>query len=161
MDSLDLKIIEKLSQNARKSFRQIAKELDVSMSTVSNRVKALEKEGIIIGYAPIIDSQKLGYDILVLIFVRITRGRLMEVQNKIAEHEKVISVYDMTGDWDSLVMARFKTRTEVNNFVKNVMNSPFIERTNTQMVLNVVKEESRLLLPGNTGRAIGTRGRGF
>ena len=159
MDALDFKIIELLNENARKSFRQIAKELGVSMSTVSNRVKALEQEGVIIGYAPIIDSQMLGYDILVIIGVRISRGKLIEVQNKIAQHDRVISVYDMTGEWDSLVTARFKTRTEVNNFVKNVMTSPYIERTNTQMVLNVVKEENRVLIPGNRNRGYAKPGK--
>ncbi len=144
MDSLDLKIIDLLNENARKSYRQIAKELGVSMSTVSNRVRAMEDEGIILGYAPILDSQKIGYDILVIVGIRISKGKLMEVQNKISKHERVISVYDTTGEWDSLIMARFKNRSELNKFLKEILIMDYVDRTSTQIVLNVVKEESRV-----------------
>ena len=147
MDELDLQIIYLMNENARMSYRQIAKKLGVSMSTISNRVKSLEDQGIIIGYAPILDSQKLGYDILVIIGVRISRGKLIDVQNKISKFERVISVYDITGEWDSLVVARFKTRKELNAFLKQLLNIEYIDRTYTQMVLNVVKEENRVLIP--------------
>ena len=147
MDTLDLNIIELLNQNARMSFRNIARELDVSMSTISNRVKRMEDEGIILGYAPIVDSQKLGYDILVIIGVRISKGRLIDVQGRISKHERVVSVYDITGEWDSMIMARFKNRAELNRFIKDVLSMEFIDRTYTHMVLNVVKEENLVMPP--------------
>ncbi|KYK26454.1 MAG: AsnC family transcriptional regulator [Candidatus Proteinoplasmatales archaeon SG8-5] len=144
MDLLDIKILNLLNENARKSFRQIAKELKVSMSTVSNRVKKLEEQGIIKGYAPILDPQKVGLDLQVIIGVRMSKGKLIDVQNQIATYPNVFGVYDTTGDWDSIVISRFRNRGELNTFIKWVLSLENVERTRTQMVLNVVKEEVRV-----------------
>lgn len=76
MDDLDLQILRSLDDNARKSFRDIAKELKISLSTVSNRIHKLEEDGVIKGYAPIIDEQKIGYDLQVVVGIRISKGRL-------------------------------------------------------------------------------------
>lgn len=144
MDELDVKILTILNENARNSFRQIAKQLKVSMSTISNRVKRLEEEGVIKGYAPILDPLKVGLDLQVIVGVRISKGKLIDVQNQIATYTGVFGVYDITGDWDSIVITRFKSRGELNTFIKWVLSLDHVERTYTQMVLNVVKEEVRV-----------------
>jgi DNA-binding Lrp family transcriptional regulator len=147
MDDLDVRILNLLNENARKSFRQIARELKVSMSTVSNRVRKLEEEGVIKGYAPILDPLMVGLDLQVIIGVRISKGKLIDVQNQIATYPAVFGVYDITGDWDSLVITRFRNRGELNTFIKWVLSLDHVERTYTQMVLNVVKEEVRVSPP--------------
>jgi DNA-binding Lrp family transcriptional regulator len=152
MDELDFRILDLLNNNARKSYRQMAKELRVSMSTISNRIKNMESKGIIKGYIPVLDPQKIGYDLLVMIGVRISKGRLIDVQNKISTHEGVFGVFDITGDWDSIVMARFTNRDELNTFIKWVVSLEHIERTYTQIVLNVVKDEAVVRLPQNQSK---------
>jgi DNA-binding Lrp family transcriptional regulator len=147
MDKLDMKILKLLNENSRSSYRQMAKELKVSMSTISNRIKGMENEGVINGYIPVLDPQKVGYDLLVLIGVRISKGKLIEVQNRISRHEGVSGVYDITGEWDSVVIARFKNREELSSFIKWVLGIEYVERTNTQIVLNVVKDEIRMRIP--------------
>ena len=102
MDELDRKILNSLNMNARKSFRKIAKELGISMITVSNRIKNMEDREVIKGYIPVLDPQKVGYDLLVMIGVRISRGKLIDVQNHISAHPGVFGVYDITGEWDSI-----------------------------------------------------------
>ena len=147
MDELDWKILNKLNENARKSYRQIAKELNVSMSTISNRVKIMENDGLILGYVPVIDQQRIGFDLMAMIGVRISKGKLMDVQTEISTHPAVTGVFDITGEWDSIVVARFRNRTELNTFIKWVVGLHHIERTYTQIVLNVVKDETSGRLP--------------
>jgi DNA-binding Lrp family transcriptional regulator len=147
MDGLDLQILESLNENARKSFRDIAKELKVSLSTVSNRVHKLEEDGVIKGYAPIIDAHKTGYDLQAVVGIRISKGKLINTQKRIAKDKRVFAVYDVTGDWDSVVMARFQNRDELDKFIKKVLTMEFIERSNTQVVLNTVKDEKRVIVP--------------
>jgi DNA-binding Lrp family transcriptional regulator len=147
MDDLDIRILRVLNENARMSFRQMAKELKVSMSTVSNRVRRLEEEGIIKGYAPVLDPHKMGLDLQVIVGVRISKGKLIDVQNQIATYPAVFGVYDITGDWDSIVITRFRNRRELNTFIKWVLSLDHVERTYTQMVLNIVKEEARVSPP--------------
>ena len=141
MDKLDYQILQSLNTNARKSFRNIAKELKVSFSTISNRVKKLEDEGIIEKYIPVINREKIGFDLTALINIKLTPGKLLEVQKKISEDYHVSGVFDITGDWDSLVVAHFKDRRDLNSFIKKILLMDFIERSNTQMVLNIVKNE--------------------
>lgn len=146
MDKLDWNIILSLNTNGRKSFRHIAKDLKVSLSTISNRVKRLEKEGIIERYIPVINKEKIGYDLTAVINIKLTHGKLIEVQEKISKNNHVSAVYDITGDWDSLIVAHFKDRRDLNSFIKKILSMDFVERSNTQLVLNIVKDEKRVLI---------------
>jgi len=146
LDDLDEKIIRILNGNGRKSYRDIAKELDLSLTTVSKRIKRLEEEKVIIGYAPILDPEKLGFDITAIIGIKILHGRILETERALAKDAAVFAVYDSTGDWDAILQARFKTRTELNSFVKKVLEHDDIEKTYTQIVLNVTKDEKRILI---------------
>jgi len=143
LDELDVAILRRLNTDARKSFRDIARELKVSISTISNRVKRLEQEGIIVGYIPVLDEKKLGYDVLAVIGIRISKGKLLEVQRKIGREDKVVDVYDVTGEYDSVIIARFKNTKELDVFIKHLVAMENVERTYTQVVLNVVKQEKR------------------
>ncbi len=146
MDELDIDIVRCMNENARKSFRDMAKELDVSLSTISNRVHKMEDEGILKGYVPVLDAQRLGYDLPVVVGIRISKGRLLDVQKKIANDDRVFGIYDVTGDWDSIITARFKNRAELDEFVKSLLKMEYIERTYTHVVLNTVKEERRVVV---------------
>ena len=146
MDKLDWNIILSLNTNGRKSFRHIAKDLKVSLSTISNRVKRLEKEGIIERYIPVVNTEKIGYDLTAVINIKLTHGKLIEVQEKISKNNHVSAVYDITGDWDSLIVAHFKDRRDLNSFIKKILSMDFVERSNTQLVLNIVKDEKRVLI---------------
>ena len=143
MDEKDLKILNVLNKNARISYRNITREINVSLSTVANRIKNLEEEGIIKNYIPLVDFEKIGYNLTVLINLKITHGKLIETQKKISLLPNVYAVYDITGNWDSLVIARFKNRRDLNKFVKNILTYDNVEQTNTQLVLNIVKEDHR------------------
>jgi DNA-binding Lrp family transcriptional regulator len=146
LDELDLKILRSLNKNARKSFRDIARELGISLSTVSHRVKRLEENGVVRAYVPAIDAQRIGYDLVVIIGVRIAHGKLIDVQQRIARDPRVFGVYDVTGEWDSMILARFRDRDELNDFIKDMVGLEHVERTSTQLVLNTVKEERRVVL---------------
>ena len=146
IDDLDIDILRSLNDSARKSFRDIAKELHVSLTTVSNRVKALEKAGVIQGYIPIINPEKLGYDLMVVIGIKVIHGRIIETEQDLSKDPAVFAVFDSTGEWDAIIMARFKTRGELNQFVKKVLDHENVDRTYTQVVLNVTKDEKRVLV---------------
>ncbi|MCK5037585.1 MAG: Lrp/AsnC family transcriptional regulator, partial [Thermoplasmata archaeon] len=94
------------------------------------------------------DPQKVGYDLLAVIGMRISRGKMIKVQDNISKTPEVISVYDITGEWDSMIVARFRNRRELNKFIKWITGMEFVERTYTQIVLNVVKEEIKVEVPG-------------
>lgn len=145
LDDVDLSLLRALNADARKSYRDLSKELGLALSTVSARIKRLEDQGYIEGYVPVIDPVKMGFDLVVIVGVKITHGKLLEAQKRIAKAPRVFGVYDVTGDWDSIILARFRNREELNDFVKELLALPYVERTGTQLVLNTVKEEKRVL----------------
>lgn len=145
-EEIERKIVKALNQNARKSFREIAKEIGSSAPAVINNIKKLESGGAIRGYIPVIDLEYFGYDLTAVIALRISHGKLIETQEKIAEDPHVSTIYDVTGEWDSLVIAHFKGREELNTFIKNVLSQKYVDRTVTHIVLNTVKDERRVII---------------
>lgn len=140
IDDTDRRILAVLLADARTSMRSIAEEVGVALGTVSNRVKRMEEQGIIHGYGVRIDAEKVGWTMTVLCGLRIEKGRLMEVQRRIAEDPRVFGIYDVTGEFDSMVLARVQDRAHLDDLSKTVLSSEGIMRTVTHVVLNTVKQ---------------------
>ena len=145
VDATDVKILETLMTDARLSSRQVAKRCGVSIGTVLSRMKKMENEGIITAYSALLDHEKLGYELTVVCEVTVSKGRLLEMENEIARLPNVCCVYDVTGLIDALVVAKFKNREDLSKFTKRLLALPFVERTNTHVVLTTVKEDFRIL----------------
>ena len=141
LDNVDKEIINILIIDSRLSYREIAKAVKVSVGTAINRIKNFEKEGVIKRYTTIIDYDKIGFDVEVLIEMRISKGKLFEVERKIANHPNVFAVYDITGDFDAAILARFKNRREMDGFLKKIQTYDFVERTFTKFILHTIKEK--------------------
>ena len=145
LSETDLKILKGLLEDARFSSRQIAKNVGVSVGTVLSRIKKMEDEGLIKGYSVLLDHEKLGYQLTVVTEITVSKGRLVETENEIAKISNVCCVYDVTGLTDAIIVAKFKSREDLGQFTKRLLSLPFIERTNTHVVLTTVKENFRLL----------------
>jgi len=144
VQEIDRRIIALLERDCRRSYREIASELNLSPSTVLTHVKKLEEEGLIKGYAARIDDQKLGYDLTAVVEIIVSKGKLLEMEREIAKIPGVCAVYDVTGESDGIVVCKFREREELSRFAKGLLGMPFIERTNTHVVLTTVKEDFRL-----------------
>lgn len=138
IDGVDERILSVLSKNSKLSYRKIASKVGVSGVTVLKRVKNLEKAGIIRGYNVDLDYDKMGYDVSAVVRARVVCGRYSEIK-KIAGLSGVVTIYDVTGDFDVLIIVRFKNRRLMNNFLKKVQKFDFIERTETSLILNIIK----------------------
>lgn len=141
LDEIDLRILGSILKDARKSYRKIADDINVSPPTVLSRVQKLEKGRIIKSYSAVLDHEKLSYDLTAVIEVTAVKGKITEVQKHISKFPNVCAVYDITGLTDMIIVAKFRNREELSNFVKKDMSLSYIERTNTHMVLITVKED--------------------
>jgi len=141
LDKVDKSIINTLIIDSTQSYREIAKKVKVSVATVMHRVNKLKKEGIIKRFTTVVDYEKAGFDVEILIELRISKGKLIQIEKEIAHHPNVFAVYDLTGDFDAAIMARFKTRRQMDNFLKKIQTYDFIERTNSRLILNTIKEQ--------------------
>jgi DNA-binding Lrp family transcriptional regulator len=145
LSETDKRILKNLLEDARFSSRQIAKNVGVSVGTVLSRIKKMEDDGFIKGYSVILDHEKLGYELTVVTEITVSKGRLTEMEKEVAKIPNVCGVYDVTGLTDAVIVAKFKTREDLGKFTKQLLALPYIERTNTHVVLTTVKENFRLL----------------
>jgi Lrp/AsnC family transcriptional regulator for asnA, asnC and gidA len=146
LDTTDRAIIEALYEDARLSQRQLAQKVGVAQGTITNRIRKLEASGAIQGYTAILGAKAVGWGMTVMAGLCIEKGMIMDVQKHISNDCRVFSVYDVTGDWDSMVLARVKDREDLDDLTKSVFTLEGITRSYTHVVLNTVKE-SGVVLP--------------
>ena len=144
MDTVDRKLLIELLKDSRVSFRKLAEEMNVSPATLHNRLFRLVQEGVIKGFTALIDYSKLGYTLTSIIMAKVDGKHLVEFEREIANLDNVIAVYDIVGEYDVAVIAKFRSVEDLDNFLKSLLKNPKVERTHTSIVLNVVKEDPRI-----------------
>ncbi|TFF97035.1 MAG: Lrp/AsnC family transcriptional regulator [Promethearchaeota archaeon] len=140
LDEIDLEILKLLSIDSTSSNTSIANKLEKHPTTISNHVEELKKKGIIQGFTIKIDYEKLGFDIISLIEITVSKGKMLDVEQEIAQNPNVFAVYDVTGQYDALILARFKNRKELSKLVKDINSLSNVKRTNTHLILNIIKD---------------------
>ena len=141
LDKIDLEIINLLVQDCRLSFHKIASKIGISSIRAVDRIKNLENKGIIKGYNTLLDAVKLGYDLTSIIFVQTMGGELKNVENELSQMSNVIAVYEVTGDFDLIALAKLKDKDSLNILIKDLLVTPHVKKTMTSIALNVVKED--------------------
>jgi DNA-binding Lrp family transcriptional regulator len=145
-ENLDAKLINALLGDGRASLRSLAEELDVSVTTVSNHLRDLEDEGVIEGYTPRVNYDALGYDVTAVIQLKVEGSALPEITDRLKEEKQMISVYEVTGDYDIIAIGKFKDTDGMNGQIKSLLTDADIRESNTSVVLNAVVENEQFEL---------------
>ena len=147
LDATDRELLAALLEDARISQRGLAKRVGVAQGTITNRLRKLEEMGVIKGYTVLLDAESIGWTMTVITGLRIQKGSMIDVQRQIAADPRVFGVYDVTGDYDSMVLARVRGRKDLDDLTKTVFTLNGVRRSFTQVVLNTVKEDGRIVPP--------------
>ena len=139
-ENLDAKLINALLGDGRASLRSLAEELDVSVTTVSNHLRDLEDEGVIDGYTPRVNYDALGYDVTAILQLKVEGSALPDITDDLQEHKQMVSVYEVTGDYDVIAVAKFVDTDGMNDQIKELLTDADIRESNTSVVLNTVAE---------------------
>jgi DNA-binding Lrp family transcriptional regulator len=145
LDDVDRRVLRELLRDSKRSFRELARSLGLSTATVINRVQRLESSGVISNYTIQVDHEKVGYELTVITEITVSKGKLLEVEEEISKMPNVCAVYDVTGLTDAMVIAKFKNRRSLSDFTKKLLSMPYVERTNTHVVLTTIKEDFRMI----------------
>jgi Lrp/AsnC family leucine-responsive transcriptional regulator len=123
-DDKDQQILRKLQEDITKSYKIIAEELDIPVTTVYNRVKKMEENGVIIGYKPILDPAKLGYPttsfLLITLRFKDAQNNPLDIEliaDEIAVNPNVQEVHVVAGDWDLLVKMKTENVQQIGDFI--------------------------------------------
>ncbi len=145
-ENLDAKLINALLGDGRASLRSLGEELDVSVTTVSNHLQDLEEEGVIRGYTPRVDYDALGYDVTAVVQLKVEGQALPEITDRLREVDGMVSVYEVTGDYDVIAVGKFRDTDEMNDRIKDLLAETEVRETNTSVVLNTVVENEQFEL---------------
>lgn len=140
LNERDLEIIRYLEQDSRTSLRHIASELDVSPTTISNRVQKLREKGIIEKFGIKLNLDELGYSLTAVIKVKAKSDDLSKVLSEMEEYSCLTHIYETTGDFDVIAIGKFKNREGMTDKLVDLVQSPHIETTNSSLVLTTLKE---------------------
>lgn len=143
-DDLDIGILRELRINCRVPMRELAQKLGSHPNTIMQRIKIMEKEEIIEKYIASISYRKLGYDIHVLMFMRVDKTARSEwdVLDALKKLQEFVGIYAITGQYDLVALVRTKNTKTLAEFIKNVNKIPHIMETQSSLLLETFKYQS-------------------
>ncbi len=137
LDELAQMIIGELQEDARQSFREIGRKLDVSEGTIRNRVKHLVSSGAM-RIGAIVNPEQLGLNFMCIVCMEVKVGSAEAVEERLIKSPNVYFLSGCTGNYDIIGLFVFHSPAEFDKFVKNVIaNIPEILRTSTFVVMHV------------------------
>jgi Lrp/AsnC family leucine-responsive transcriptional regulator len=151
MDAIDLRILERLQQDARISNVELARAVNLSPSPCLARVRALEREGVIGRYVSLLDAKKLGLTVSVLVQVTLEKQiepALETFERAVRERPEVMECYLMTGDADYLLRVLVPDVPAFERFILEFLSRvPGVGNIKSSFALKQVKYQTALPLP--------------
>lgn len=150
LDQTDVAIIRALMEDGRRSFRHIARLVNVSTPTVEHRIKRMISSGVIKKMVPLLDPQKIEQGLTSLINLKVEPSRLNEVAGKLAENEKVRSIYMTTGESNLAIRVLIDSADGLQSFMSDeIAKLPGTAPISTVIVTRTVKDEQGVVIkPG-------------
>lgn len=142
-DKTNLKILRLLVENSKTSLHEIGRKVGIfSPSAVSRRIKEMENRGVITRNTVILDPNSLDINFMTVTFVRAHYSKEYQeiLGEKLRSIRGVVSVYFLLGDIDFVLITLSKNKEEYGEILKQLMEIPEIERTDTRTVLKVFRE---------------------
>ncbi len=142
MDNIDKKILELLQKNGRITVKEITQTISLTAPAVSERIRRLEKDGIIQGYTAVLNPKKLGRTVHAIINVSI---QPQEAENllKIAREEPlVVECYHVTGEYSYMIKV---DAYEISDLERLIMTFQKLGETSTQVILSTPIERKSLI----------------
>ena len=143
LDELDLDILKILQEDGRVSNADLARQVNLSPPAVHARVRRLEKQGFIRQYTALLAPEKVGYDMLCIVHMSLTRHEQTQVEAvrvAIEAMPEVLECYHLTGEFDYLMKVVIRNREDLARFVlRRLTPLPGIGRIQTGIVLSAVK----------------------
>lgn len=142
MDQLDLDILDCLKQNARMRASDISKQINLSVSSVIDRIHKLENAGVIVQYTTIIDRRKIGNDILVIVGITLERQNMARhFEEQIRDIPEVVDCYAVAGDFDFLLHLAVSSHEELYATHHRILNLDGVAQLKSFYVIETVKQE--------------------
>ena len=135
MNTTDKRLLSLLRMNARMSTSELARQLDISRSTVQSRLKRLEDKKIIAGYTIQYGSDYERKLISAHVLIKVAQKLAGKVYVSLNKIPQISALYSISGDYDLIAVITAESTEELSTLLDDVVNLSGIERTNSSVVL--------------------------
>lgn len=141
IDEIDAKILELLQRDGRMKRSDVAEEVNLSLSAVSERMRKLEARGVIEGYRAIVDAKRLHLDITAFIRVSVDGSEhYADFVDRVTGMDEVLELHSITGSGSHVMKVRTKNTTTLERFLSDIQAIPGVSKTTTSITLSTFKE---------------------
>lgn len=144
LDRVDRKILTILQRDARISMTDLAREVGLSTTPVSERVKRLEREKVILGYHARLDPEALGMRVLVFVELRLAQKSseiFDSVKRELAHVPEVLECHLVAGEFDYLIKARISDMRDYRDLLGRILlKLPKAIESHSYVVMEEIKE---------------------
>jgi Lrp/AsnC family transcriptional regulator, leucine-responsive regulatory protein len=145
LDELDLKILRTLQQNGRTKRNELADRVQLSIPSVSERLKKLEDNKIIEGYYTKVNRQTFGYDILAFILVMMDSSKhYKDLIKHVEKHPSILECHSVLGEGSHLLKVLVKNTEALEKLLSEIQTWPGVTGTKTTYVLSTIKETTSI-----------------
>lgn len=149
-DRTDLKILDLLQRQGRMSMTELGEQIGLSTSPCSERVKRLERLGLITGYHARVDPAALGRPLLVFMEITLSQKspQIFEtIRRELGQMPEVLECHLISGSFDYLVKLRLRAMSEYRELLGTILKKvPVPAQSNSYVVMEEVKESTVLSL---------------
>jgi Lrp/AsnC family leucine-responsive transcriptional regulator len=139
LDATDRKIVALLQENAKRTLADIGARVSLSVPAVKRRIDRLERDGVVRGYAALVDTSKLGDEIEVIVEVHVAdRTAPGDIRASLEPVEEVVTAFTVAGEPDVLLRIRVENVEHLERVVEKLRRDPNIVRTRTLIVLSTI-----------------------
>ena len=141
MDAIDRQIVALLRQDARRSFQSIGQRVSLSAPAVKRRVDRLEADGVLQGYAALVDPGRFGWSTHAFVALY-CEGRMAaaEVREAVEHHPEVEAAYTVAGAASAILHLRAEDNQHLEDALERIRETDGVLRTQTQIVLSTLLE---------------------
>ena len=148
LDALDLSILKLLQKNSKLTNKALSTHLSLSVTAVYERIKKLEKTGIIKGYVALLSKEKLNQSFVAFCHVKLiqhTQDNVKQFEKEVIKIDEVLECYHLSGDYDYLLKVHVKDMESYRNFmIEKLTNLNHIGSTHSMFMINEVKHTTAL-----------------
>ncbi len=141
MDDIDKKILKELVENSRMPLSKISLKTGIPDSTISSRIKKLEKNNVIEQYTTIINPEAIGISVTAMVIIQTETENHENVEKELPKLDKVSQVYSISGEYDILIKVWARTLDELNDIISEIRTIDGIDELRELIVMERLKEE--------------------
>ena len=151
LDAIDKKILQALQENAKLTTKELADKVNLSVSPTFERQKRLEHDGYIQKYVALVDSHKVGNDIILWCNIRLkqhTHDYIQEFMDAVQRIDEITDCYNTSGDFDFLIKIHARNMKAYQDFMLNTLGKMHcLGSLNSVFVIGEVKSTTKVPIP--------------